>query len=78
VQYSPDDHVFLRRVGRQIAAERVRRDLSQKQLAKALKISNGYLALIEVGRRNAPLLLLRKLSKELKVRISTFVDVDEE
>ncbi len=43
---------------------RERRGLMQKDLAKALRISSGYLSQMELGERNIDALLLYKIAKE--------------
>ena len=65
--YTANELKFMRRVGRRIAGLRVERDLSQLQLAQIAKIDRSYLASIEVGARNAHMLMLQKIGAALKV-----------
>lgn len=48
---------------------RERRGLTQKQLAKKVGLSHGYLARLEIGMHDPPLSTLVKLAKGLKVPV---------
>lgn len=55
-------------VGKAIRLVRVVKDMPQLELAMAVKISPSYLSLIEKGRREPTIKLLRKIAQALFVR----------
>ena len=60
----------LRRLGKQIQTLREERRLTQDALARRVGLSRAYLARLEIGRHNAPILTLAKIAKALKVPIT--------
>ena len=59
-----------RRLGRMIKALREQKGLSQRALAKKIKVSNVYIALLETGQRKNPsLAILERLAKAFKVPV---------
>jgi len=58
---------LLRRLGKRIQARRTERGLTQEELAKRVGLSRPYLARLEIGRHNAPVLTLATIAKALKV-----------
>lgn len=59
-------------LGNSIKIIRTARDISQRDLARDLKISANYLSLIESDKREPSLSFLKKLAKELKVPMKMF------
>ena len=60
----------LRRLAKRIQALREERRLTQNALARRIGLSRAYLARLEIGRHNAPILTLAKIAKALKVPIT--------
>ena len=63
-----------REIGRNIAAARNRRQLTQKKLAERIGISGDALAELELGRRFPRFKVLVALSQELDVPLRDLVD----
>jgi transcriptional regulator with XRE-family HTH domain len=59
-------------LGTSIKIIRTARDISQRDLARDLKISANYLSLIESDKREPSLSFLKRLAKELKVPMKLF------
>lgn len=55
-------------MGQVVAARRLERRLTQKQLAEKAGITINFLSLIETGRRGASMEVLERLAKILKAR----------
>lgn len=58
---------MLRRLGQRIQGMRLERGLTQEQLASRAKLSRAYVARLEIGRHNPPVLTLARIAKALKV-----------
>ena len=56
-------------VGKTIRVLRVARDLSQGELARAVKVSPGYLSLVESDKREPSLSFLKKLASYFKIPV---------
>lgn len=67
---------FLVKLGRQLKALRLRRGLSQEQLARLAGLSPRYLSQIEGGRGNVSILRLLELSEALAVPLHEVVHFD--
>jgi transcriptional regulator with XRE-family HTH domain len=50
------------------------RGMTQEILAKKIHVSRGYLSRLEMGRHDPPLSLLRRLAKELRVKVAQLVE----
>ncbi len=61
---------MLRRLGGQIQAVRRERGMTQEQLARKVGLSRAYLARLEIGRHNPPILTLARIAKALKIPIT--------
>lgn len=59
-------------LGNSIKLIRTAREISQRDLARDLKISANYLSLIESDKREPSLSFLKKLAKALKVPVMLF------
>jgi len=58
-----------------LKALRAKRDMTQVELAKKLKVSQAYVAQLETGKENNPTLdTLRRLAKALKVSVGELVE----
>jgi transcriptional regulator with XRE-family HTH domain len=60
---------LLRRFGKNVKIERIKRDLTQEQLAEIMEVSQNYVANIECGKANMSLAKVLELSKFLNVNI---------
>ncbi|SHF27485.1 helix-turn-helix domain-containing protein [Caloramator proteoclasticus] len=69
----------MSRVGSKIKQERIKANLSLKELAKKLGISEGFLQDVEIGKRVANENLIKRVEKLLNVNLSDslFEEVDE-
>ena len=65
-----------KQIGQRIAELRKMKGLSQKDLAKSVKISRPSLAQIELGNRSVDILELQKLSLVLKFSLDDFMSED--
>lgn len=74
----------LKQIGKRIAASRNDLDLSQKELAAKINISNNHLSNIETGKSAPSFLLLLEICKALNVSIEyiatgrVYADLDKE
>jgi transcriptional regulator with XRE-family HTH domain len=57
-------------VGRNLKVWRVRRDLTQTEIATRLQISQGYWSRLELGKKNPSLKTLERLAAELGISVS--------
>ena len=59
------DAAYLDRLGQRVRAQRMRRGMTRKQLARESGVSERYLAELEAGRGNISILLLRQIAQAL-------------
>lgn len=64
---------FYQRLGEKIITVRLRRKLSQEQLALLSDLDRTYLARIEEGKANPSVKVLNKISRVLKTRLSVLL-----
>ena len=64
---------MLKRFGKNVKIERIKKDLTQEQLAENMDVSQNYLACIECGRQNMSLAKVLELSKALGVNIESLL-----
>jgi transcriptional regulator with XRE-family HTH domain len=69
------EHVAL---GRSVREWRVRRELSQEQLAKASSMHRNYVGAVERGEINLTMMVMLKLARGLALRPSAIVLLAEE
>lgn len=65
--------ILLKKFGKNVKIERVKRDLTQEQLAEIMDVSQNYIASIECGRANMSLGKILELSKYLETDISNLL-----
>ena len=63
----------LKKLGKNIKIERIRKDYSQEQLAELLGVSPRTVSLIENGLQHPKFFLVAKIAEVLKVDINIFV-----
>lgn len=74
-----DKNVLLKKFGKNVKIERIKKDLTQEQLAEIMGVSQNYVANIECGKANMSLGKILELSKYIGVDISkllVFCDVE--
>ena len=64
---------LLKRFGKNVKIERIKKDLTQEQLAETMDVSQNYLAFVECGRQNMSLAKVLELSKALGVNIESLL-----
>ncbi len=50
-----DKQTLLKKFGKNVKLERIKKDLTQEQLAEKMDVSNNYISGIETGRENMSL-----------------------
>ena len=64
---------LLKKFGKNVKIERIKKDLTQEQLAEIMGVSQKYVASIERGKENMFLGKILDLSKSLNVDIETLL-----
>ena len=64
----------LKLIGINIKAERLKKNLSQEQLAEMTKISIPTISLIETGKQNTSILNILEIASALGVDVNTLVE----
>ncbi|MBK8007426.1 MAG: helix-turn-helix transcriptional regulator [Rhizobiales bacterium] len=65
---------FLAQLGERVRTIRSRRAMSRKVLAKQSKVSERYLAQLELGKGNCSIVLLRRIARAMSVPVAELVD----
>ena len=65
---------LLKRFGKNVKIERIKKDLTQEQLAEIMNVSQNYIACIECGKQNMSLGKILELSDYLKTDINNLLD----
>jgi len=74
-----NDARFLRAIGERVRSARARKHVTRKTLAEQSGVSERYLALLESGRGNVSVLLLRHVGAALELPLEAFLrDTDNE
>ena len=68
---------LLKRFGKNVKIERIKKNLTQEMLAEIMNVSQNYIASIECGNANMSLAKVLELSNFLKVDISNLLDFSE-
>ena len=64
---------LLKRFGKNVKIERIKKDLTQEQFAEIMNVSQNYIANIECGKANMSLAKVLELSKALDVEIESLL-----
>lgn len=64
---------LLKKFGKNVKIERVKKDLTQEQLAEIMGVSQNYVASIEGGKENMSLGKILELSKALNIDIEVLL-----
>ena len=68
-----DKQQVLKKFGKNVKIERIKKDLTQEKFAELLNVSPNYIACIENGRQNMSLGKILELSKALQVNIEVLL-----
>ncbi len=68
-----DKETLLKKFGKNVKIERVKKDLTQEQLAEVMGVSQNYIASIEGGKENMSLGKILELSKALDIDIEALL-----
>ena len=72
-----DKETLLKKFGKNVKIERIKKDLTQENLAEIMNISQNYIANIERGKQNMSLGKILELAEKLEVKISKLLDFEE-
>ena len=64
---------LLKRFGKNVKIERIKKDLIQEELAEKLGVSQNYIVCIECGKQNMSLGKIMELADALNVNIETLL-----
>lgn len=65
---------LLKRFGKNVKLERVKKDLTQEQLAEIMNVSQNYLSSVELGKENMSLAKVLELAEYLKTNIENLLN----
>lgn len=69
-----DKETLLKKFGKNLKIERIKKDLTQEGLAEIMGVSQNYIASIECGKANMSLAKILELSTFLKIPIERLLD----
>ncbi len=69
-----DKKELLKHFGKNVKIERIKKDLTQEQLAEIMGKSQNYVACIECGKQNMSLAKVLELAKYLKTDINNLLN----
>lgn len=67
---------LLKKFGKNVKIARIKKDLTQEQLAEIMDVNSNYVAYIEAGRQNMSLGKILELANALEVDINTLLTFD--
>ena len=68
-----DSDVYLRRLGERVRILRSQRGMTRKALAQHAKVSERYLAQLEIGKGNCSIVLLRRIARAIGLPVTQLV-----
>ena len=68
---------LLKHFGKNVKIERIKKDLTQEQLAEIMNISQNYIVNVECGNVNMSLAKVLELSRGLNVNINVLLSFDD-
>lgn len=71
------DQKYLIELGKKIAELRKKKDWTQVEFAKKLKIHRTAVTRIELGKVNSTINMLRKIAKTLDIKMIELLDIEE-
>lgn len=69
---------LLKRFGKNVKIERIKKDLTQEKLAEIMNVSQNYIASIECGKANMSLAKVMELANSLNVKIEKLLNFEDE
>ncbi len=72
-----DKKTLLKKFGKNVKIERIKKDLTQEKLAEIMDVSQNYIANIERGKANMSLGKILELSGFLNVKIEKLLVFDD-
>lgn len=72
-----DKKSLLKRFGKNVKIERIKKDMTQEQFAEILDVNPNYVACIECGRQNMSLGKILELADALCVDIETLLKFND-
>ena len=73
-----DKKTLLKKFGKIVKIQRIKRDLTQEKLAEIMDVSQNYIASIECGKANMSLAKIQELANYLNVKIEKLLTFDED
>ena len=67
---------LLKKFGKNVKIERIKKDLTQENLAEILNVSQNYIACIETGKQNMSLAKINELAKAMNINIKYLLDFE--
>lgn len=68
---------LLKRFGKNVKIERIKKDLTQEKLSEILDVNQNYIACIERGRQNMSLGKILELANALNIKIEKLLDFSD-
>lgn len=68
-----DKKELLKKFGKNVKIERIKKDLTQEQLSEILDVNQNYVACIEQGRQNMSLGKILELANALQIDIENLL-----
>ena len=68
-----DKQTLLKKFGKNVKIERIKKDLTQEQLSEILDVNSNYIACIECGRQNMSLAKINELAQALQTDIENLL-----
>lgn len=72
-----DKKSLLKRFGKNVKIERIKKDMTQEQFAEILDVNPNYVACIECGRQNMSLGKILELADALRVDIEILLKFND-
>ena len=72
-----DKEKILKKFGKNVKIERIKKDYSQEDFAEILGVSQNYIARIETGKQNMSLIKIAELALALNVEIEDLLKFKE-
>lgn len=71
-----DKKELLKKFGKNVKIERIKKDLTQEQLAEIMNVSQNYIACIETGKQNMSLAKIAELAAAMNTNIKNLLYFD--
>jgi transcriptional regulator with XRE-family HTH domain len=72
-----DKKILLKKFGKNVKIERIKKDLTQEQFAEIMGVSQNYVANIEYGKANMSLAKVLELANFLNIEIENLLIFNE-